>query len=203
MKIVSACFVFLAFIGSATASRADVTATPVISLATGTYAMPTSTTITDSTPGASIQWCYTVTGTCTPAMAYSGSIYVDPATTESICANATATATGTSATVCSYYTAAPAPTATPVINLASGTYVITATDNTTTPARTIQQIQAVSLDGSYSVALRLNDTLTSFASARAEASSVARWSRLRSFSSCLRSVMSRMLHWMTRWPFSW
>lgn len=123
MKIASACLVLFTSIGCATVSRADTTATPVITLATGTYAMPTSTTITDSTPGASIVWCYTGTGTCTPATAYTGSIYVNPATTETICANATASGDSTSATVCSYYTAAPPPTATPVITLASGTYV--------------------------------------------------------------------------------
>lgn len=127
MKIVSALFVLLASVGSATVSRADVTATPVITLATGTYPMPTSTTVTDSTPGASIQWCYTATGTCTPALAYTGAIYLNPASTVTICANATSTATGTSATACNYYTAAPVPTATPVINLASGTYVMPAT----------------------------------------------------------------------------
>ena len=122
MKIVSACLVLFASIGCATVSRADTTATPVITLATGTYAMPTSTTITDSTPGAAIEWCYAGTGTCTPATAYTGSIYVNPATTETICANATASG-DTSATTCAYYTAAPPPTATPVITLGSGTYV--------------------------------------------------------------------------------
>ena len=123
MKIVPALFVLLACLGSATASRADVTATPVITLPTGTYSMPTSTTITDSTPGASIHWCYVGTGTCTPATAYTSSIYLNPASTVTICANATAAASGVSATTCNYYTAAPVPTATPVINLASGTYV--------------------------------------------------------------------------------
>ena len=123
MKLVSACLVLFTFIGCAISSRADITAAPVITLATGTYAMPTSTTITDSTPGASIAWCYTGTGACVPATAYTGSIYVNPATTESICANATASGDSTSSTVCAYYTAAPAQTATPVITLASGTYV--------------------------------------------------------------------------------
>ena len=105
MKIVSACLVLLTAIGCATVSRADTTATPVITLATGTYAMPTSTTITDSTAGASIEWCYTGTGTCAPAAAYTGSVYVNPATTETICANATAPGDTLSATTCAYYTA--------------------------------------------------------------------------------------------------
>lgn len=122
MKIVSACLVLLTSLGFATVSRADTTATPVITLPAGTYAMPISTTITDSTPGASIAWCYTGTGTCTPATTYTGFIYINPATTETICASATAGG-DTSATACAYYTAAPPPTATPVITLGSGTYV--------------------------------------------------------------------------------
>jgi Chitobiase/beta-hexosaminidase C-terminal domain len=119
---------------SATALHAATTATPVITLATGTYVMPTSTTITDSTSGASIKWCYTGTGTCTPATAYTGSIYVDPATTETICANATASGYSASSTVCNYYTAAEGQTATPTISLATGMYVMpqstTITDST-------------------------------------------------------------------------
>jgi hypothetical protein len=108
---------------SATVSRAQVTATPVITLATGTYAMPTSTTITDATPAASIDWCYIGTGACTPATPYTASIYIDPSSTETICANATASGDTSSATVCNTYTAKPPQTATPVITLASGTYV--------------------------------------------------------------------------------
>ena len=140
MKIVSACFVLLASLGCAITSRADTTAPPVITLATGTYVMPTSTTITDSTPGAAIAWCYTGTGTCVPATPYSGSIYVNPATTESICANATAPGDTTSSTVCAYYTAQPPNTATPVITLASGTYVnpMDTTITDLTPGATIK-----------------------------------------------------------------
>jgi hypothetical protein len=44
--------------------------TPVITLASGSYQMPTSTAITDSTPGASIIWCYAGSGTCTPNTSY-------------------------------------------------------------------------------------------------------------------------------------
>jgi hypothetical protein len=123
VKTLSACLVLFAFIGCATVSRADVTATPAITLATGTYAMPTSTTITDATPGAAIAWCYIGTGTCTPATPYTASIYINPATTETICANATAPGDTISATVCNSYTAKPPNTATPVITLGSGTYV--------------------------------------------------------------------------------
>jgi Chitobiase/beta-hexosaminidase C-terminal domain len=118
--------VFLAVIllGAMPAARAQAaTATPVISLGTGTYPMPQSTTISDGTAGASILWCYTGVGTCTPATAYTGAIYVDPATTETICADATATGDAQSATTCVYYTnAGSAPAATPAISPASGTY---------------------------------------------------------------------------------
>jgi hypothetical protein len=97
--------------------------------------MPTNTTITDSTPGASIKWCYTGSGTCTPATAYSGTIYINPATKETICANATASGDSTSATACNYYTKATGQTATPVITLPTGTYTMpqntTITDSTT------------------------------------------------------------------------
>jgi len=134
VKIISACLVLLPFIGFATVSRAQATATPAITLATGTYLMPTSTTITDSTPAASIEWCYTGTGTCAPATTYTASIYLDPATTETICANATASGDTPSATVCNSYTAKPPNTANPVITLGSGTYVnptnTTITDST-------------------------------------------------------------------------
>ncbi len=123
VKMVSACLVLFTIIGCATVGRADTTATPVITLATGRYAMPTSTTISDSTSGSAIEWCYVGTDTCTPATAYSGSIYINPATTATICANATAFGDSISATVCNIYTARPPNTATPVITLASGTYV--------------------------------------------------------------------------------
>ena len=121
--------------GCAAVSRATTTATPNITLPTGTYVMPTNTTITDSTPGAAIKWCYTGSGTCTPATAYSGTIYINPATKETICANATASGDSTSATACNYYTAATGQTTTPVITLPTGTYVMpqntTITDSTT------------------------------------------------------------------------
>jgi hypothetical protein len=123
----------LTFLG-ATACRALSTATPSITLATGSYVMPTSTTITDSTSGSSIEWCYVNSGTCTPATSYAGSIYVDPASTETICAYATASGYTQSSTVCNYYTTAIAKTATPVITLATGSYVMptstTITDST-------------------------------------------------------------------------
>src|ERR1700722_13672265 len=108
----------LGFLG-VTASGAQ----PTISLASGSYVMPQNTTISDSTSGASILWCYVTTGTCTPSTNYTTTIYVDPATTETICANAQASGDSKSATVCNSYTNAT-PTATPVISLASGSYTM-------------------------------------------------------------------------------
>jgi Chitobiase/beta-hexosaminidase C-terminal domain len=105
-----------------TAPQAQTTAAPNISLATGSYAMPQSTAITDSTPGAAILWCYTGVGACTPTTATTGSIYVDPATTETICADATASGLTQSAVACAYYTNAGNIAATPAITPASGTY---------------------------------------------------------------------------------
>jgi hypothetical protein len=105
-----------------TASNAQTTATPYITLATGTYPMPQSTTITEGTTGAAILWCYTGSGTCAPATAYTGAIYVSPATIETICASATAPGYTQSATACAYYTNAAAITAVPAISPANGTY---------------------------------------------------------------------------------
>jgi hypothetical protein len=111
------------------------TETPTISLASGTYVMPQNTTISDVTPGASIQWCYVTTGTCTPATSYAGSIYIDPSASETICASATASGYSASGATCNYYTAGTvSPAATPTISPASGPYTMpqnaTITDST-------------------------------------------------------------------------
>ena len=124
--------VLLASLG-ATALRAQTTANPVITLATGSYQMPTSTTITDSTLGASILWCYAASGGCTPNMSYTAAIYLDPASTETICANATASGYSESSTVCNDYTRAEPQTATPSITLGSGTYAMPASTTITDP----------------------------------------------------------------------
>jgi hypothetical protein len=113
----------------------QVTATPVFTLPTGTYTMPTSTTITDSTTGASILWCFTGSGTCTPATAYSGSIYVDPAAVDILCANATASGFSQSPTICATYTAASSnvaapPTFSPAAGSYSGTRSVTLSTTT-------------------------------------------------------------------------
>lgn len=100
------------------------TAAPVITMPTDTYVMPINTTITDATSGATILWCYTGVGTCTPGTTYSAgqNIYVNPSSTETICANAQAGGYGVSPTVCAYYNKGSEATAQPSITLATGTY---------------------------------------------------------------------------------
>jgi hypothetical protein len=91
---------------------AQTTATPTISLNSGPYAFSQKAQdaiIEDGTPGASIQWCYVPTGTCSPSKAYNNQpIYIlptqAPTYSETICANATATGDTQSATTCNYYT---------------------------------------------------------------------------------------------------
>jgi Chitobiase/beta-hexosaminidase C-terminal domain/Bacterial Ig-like domain (group 2) len=99
------------------------TATPSITLASGAYTMPQSTTITDATAGAAILWCYTPSGSCAPGTAYTGSIFINPASAETICANAKAASDAQSATICATYTTGTSTTATaPTLSLAAGSY---------------------------------------------------------------------------------
>jgi polygalacturonase len=113
------------FSTSVTATIATAAATPVITLAAGTYTFPQSTTITDSTSGSSILTC-TVAGTggCTPVNAYSGAIMISTTPTQTVCANATAPSYAQSATACSTYTSGGggATVATPVFTTPTGTY---------------------------------------------------------------------------------
>jgi hypothetical protein len=84
------------------------TATPVITLASGTYVNPTNTTITDLTPGASIEWCYTKKdNSCTPSNQYTRPIHIDmdQAAMQTVCANATSPGHPASNTACNHYTA--------------------------------------------------------------------------------------------------
>lgn len=105
-------------------ASAQTTATPKISLATGTYTMPQHTPITDSTPGASILWCSADAGSCAPSATYTGAIALDPATTETICANAASPGFAQSPMVCASYANAASVTAAPVISLATGAYTM-------------------------------------------------------------------------------
>lgn len=79
------------------------TPTPAFSLGGGTYTMPQTTKITDSSSSAAVLWCYIASGTCTPATMYTGSIYIDPASSETICATAWAPEEGQSEPVCNTY----------------------------------------------------------------------------------------------------
>jgi hypothetical protein len=152
------------------------TAPPVFSLAAGTYVMPQNTTITDATAGASIFWCYIAAGTCTPATPYAGSIYMDPATSLVICANATAPGYTQSSPVCGTYTSG---VASPVITLASGTYAMpqttTITDSTSGASIVWCQATAASCMPTtpYTAAITLNTTSTESICAYATASGYA------------------------------
>ena len=80
-------------------------ATPAFSLAPGTYVMPKNLTLSDSTTGSTIHWCSVTSGTCTPNTNYTGVIDIDPSTTETVCAFATAPAYNQSVTQCNAYRA--------------------------------------------------------------------------------------------------
>ena len=108
---------------AALSARAQTTAAPVFTLPAGTYVMPQNTTITDTTAGAAILWCFTASSTCTPATAYTSSIFIDPVTVDILCAKATASGLAQSQTVCATYTtAAGTAAAAPTLSLSTGTY---------------------------------------------------------------------------------
>jgi uncharacterized repeat protein (TIGR03803 family) len=118
-------------VASATYTIETPAATPVFSVAAGTYAAAQSVTITDATAGAVIY--YTTNGT-TPTTAsnkYSGAISV--AATETLEAIAVATGYINSAVATAKYTI-ETPAATPVFSVAAGTYAaaqsVTITDAT-------------------------------------------------------------------------
>ena len=165
MKRISLLLVLLASWG-ATALRAQTTVNPVITLATGSYQMPTSTTITDSTSGASILWCYAASGDCIPNTSYTAAIYLDPASTETICANATASGSSASSTVCNEYTRAEPQTATPSMTLGSGAYAMPTSTTITDPTSDASILWCHVRTGtctpnmSYTTAIRLDPTPT-------------------------------------------
>ena len=111
-------------------------ATPVFSLAPGTYTTTQTVTITDSTPAAVVY--YTTNGSVptTASALYSGPISVS--TSETVQAIATANGYSRSAVASAAYTITP-PAATPVFSLAPGTYTTTQTVTITdsTPAAVI------------------------------------------------------------------
>jgi hypothetical protein len=125
------------YVNSAIATAAYVitppAATPVISVPAGTYSTPQTVTITDATPGATIE--YTTNGGTT-VISYSGSIVV--ATTETLQAYATAPGDSDSAVASASYVIAP-QAATPVFSIPAGTYTTPQTVAITdaTPGATI------------------------------------------------------------------
>lgn len=93
--------------------------------------MPLSPKLTITAPGATILWCFKTTGTCTPATSYAGAININPAATETVCANATISGV-TSTTACvSYLNGGAAPIS---FSLASGAYAFPQTLTLTTTA---------------------------------------------------------------------
>ncbi len=112
-------------------------ATPVFSVAGGTYSSPQAISISDSTPGATI--CYTTDGT-TPTT--SSSVYLGPLTvssSETIQAIATASGYRTSAVASASYTINIPVAARPTFSPAEGTYTTaqSVTISDTTPGATI------------------------------------------------------------------
>ena len=102
-------------------------ATPVISVASGTYTSAQSVMITDSTPSSTIYYTLDGTTPTTNSAVYTGAISVG--TTESLMAMATAAGNTNSAVANASYTinlAAPSA-ATPAFSVAGGTYTSTQT----------------------------------------------------------------------------
>jgi hypothetical protein len=80
---------------------------PVVSLATGTYALPQTLTLSNPTSGSSTEYCATTGTSCTPNLSYTSAITIS--IPETICANSVNNSSlipVTSGTVCSSYTAA-------------------------------------------------------------------------------------------------
>ncbi len=111
-------------LGSGLGLLAQSTAAPEFTLPGGTYTMPQTTTVTDSTPGAAIVWCYTSAGSCTPSTAYTGAIYINPSSVDILCARAAASGLAQSGLVCATYTAGSGTgaAAAPAFSLGSGAY---------------------------------------------------------------------------------
>ena len=109
--------------GSATVSGngSGTVATPVLSLAGGTYTGTQSLTITDSTVGASIYYTTDGTTPSTSSTLYSGAISV--AASETVNAIAAYSGdTSSSVVTATYIINQPPPAATPTFSLAAGTY---------------------------------------------------------------------------------
>ena len=83
----------------------NTTATPVITLGSGAYSFPQTTTITDSTGSSVISYCTTTyLGTCSPSTTYTTPLTIS--SSETICANAVFNSS-TSSTTCNNYAQIP------------------------------------------------------------------------------------------------
>jgi len=115
-----------------TATGSGITATPVITPATGTYPSAQSVTITDSSSGATIYYTVDSSQPTSSSIQYTGSFTVG--TTTTVKAIATAPNLTQSATASSVITISQSAAATPVITPATGTYSsaqsVTITDST-------------------------------------------------------------------------
>lgn len=126
------------------------TAVPTFSLASGNYSGNQTTTLSDTTGGATISWCFTSGSsgpTCTPGTTYTGAISIT--SSEYLCANATLSGS-TSATACNKYSLnnVPLPVQfTPVAGSVSAGTTVTLSTDTVAPSGTTMAI-FYTLDGS-------------------------------------------------------
>jgi len=117
--------------GAPILARATTVATPVISLATGTYAGAQTVTITDSTSGSKIYYTTNGTAPSTSSNLYSGSITVS-ATATGDTQSATATAVYTISGLLQVYLSGPGVQSTSVVGAATETFDALSTGTHTT-----------------------------------------------------------------------
>jgi hypothetical protein len=99
-------------------SSASPTATPIFSIAGGTYFTTESLALSDTTSGATISYCANTMSGCTPNTTYGSPINI--AATETICANAVASSGGViSSTSCNTYTISTGSTTPTGTNIAT------------------------------------------------------------------------------------
>lgn len=116
--------VLLALLLFPAAALATQAPAPVFTLPGGTYTMPTGTTVTSSVGGATITWGFVTSGSCTPNTAYSGSIFINPASQVVLCAFVNASGFTQSTTALATYHRAAGAVADPVFTLGGGTYTM-------------------------------------------------------------------------------
>ena len=166
--------------------QSQTVAHPTFSPLGGTITGAINVTLTSTTSGASLFYCYSTSSItdCTGKTVYSypGSpgIYVNPATTEYLCAYGTKTGYTTSITTCQEYIKSSGTTATPAISPASGTYVMpqTITITDTTGGSTITYGTTIPAGGctpgtTYTGPFSINPTGSETVCAKASASGLA------------------------------